>query len=107
MKTRLFSTLAALVLVVALPAFAAGPDGPALYKAKCAMCHGADGSGQTPVGKSMKVRDLRSAEIQKQTDIELTKLISGGKGKMPAFGQKLTTAEIQSVIAHIRTLKSK
>jgi len=107
MKTRLVSTVAAVILVAALPAFAAGPDGAALYKAKCAMCHGADGSGQTPVGKSMKVRDLRSPEVQKKTDIELTKVISGGKGKMPAFGQKLTTAEIQSIIAQIRTLSSK
>jgi mono/diheme cytochrome c family protein len=107
MKTRLVSTVAAVILAAALPAFAAAPDGAALYKAKCAMCHGADGSGQTPVGKSMKVRDLRSPEVQKKTDIELTKLISGGKGKMPAFGQKLTTAEIQSIIAQIRTLSSK
>lgn len=107
MKTRLVSTLTAVVLVVALPAFAAGPDGAALYKAKCALCHGADGSGQTPVGKSMKMPDLRSAEVQKLTDIELTKVISGGKGKMPAYGQKLTTAEIQSIIAQIRTLNSK
>ena len=107
MKTRLVSPLAAVILVAALPAFAAGPDGAALYKAKCALCHGADGSGQTPVGKSMKLPDLRSAEVQKLTDIELTKVISGGKGKMPAYGQKLTTVEIGSIIAYIRTLNSK
>ena len=104
MKTPLLSTLAAVILVSALPVIAAPPD-PTVYKAKCAMCHGADGSGQTPVGKTMKIKDLRSEEVQKQTDIELTKMISGGKGKMPAFGQKLTTAEIQTVIAYIRTLK--
>ncbi|HEX7421098.1 MAG TPA: cytochrome c [Thermoanaerobaculia bacterium] len=104
MKTPLLSTLAAVILVSALPVIAAAAD-PALFKAKCAMCHGADGSGQTPVGKTMKMKDLRSEEVQKLTDIELTKLISGGKGKMPAFGQKLTTPEIQSLIAHIRTLK--
>ncbi len=104
MKTPLLSTLAAVILVSVLPVIAAAPD-PALFKAKCAMCHGADGSGQTPVGKTMKMKDLRSEEVQKLTDIELTKLISGGKGKMPAFGQKLTTPEVQSLIAHIRTLK--
>jgi mono/diheme cytochrome c family protein len=104
MKTPLLSTLAAVILVSALPVIAAAPD-PALFKAKCAMCHGADGSGQTPVGKTMKMKDLRSEEVQKLTDIELTKLISGGKGKMPAFGQKLTAPEIQSLIAYIRTLK--
>jgi mono/diheme cytochrome c family protein len=89
-----------------MPVLAAAPDGAALNKSKCAMCHGPDGSGQTPVGKSMKVRDLRSAEVQKQTDIELTKVISGGKGKMPGFGQKLSNADIQAIISYVRTLKT-
>ena len=79
--------------------------GAAIYKAKCAGCHAPDGSGNVPMGKALKVRDLRSDEIQRQTDLELTKVIAGGKGKMPGFGKTLTTAEIQSVIAFIRTLK--
>src|SRR5258706_2509401 len=37
-------------------------DRAAVYKAKCAGCHGADGSGQTAMGKAMKLRDLGSAE---------------------------------------------
>lgn len=105
MKTRSMVILAALALLVALPAMAAGSDGAALYKTKCTSCHGADGSGQTPVGKSMKIRDLRSAEVQKQTDIQLTDIIAGGKGKMPAYGKQISTADIQALIAHIRTLK--
>ena len=95
-----------IALIVALPVFASSPD-PALYKSKCASCHGADGAGQTPVGKSMKVRDLRSADVQKQTDLELTKTIAGGKGKMPAYGKQLSTPQIGALIAHIRTLKGK
>ncbi len=91
--------------LVSLPLL--GADGAALYKSKCAMCHGADGSGQTPVGKSMKVADLRSDKVQKETDIELTKVIAGGKGKMPAYGKQLSTPDVQSLIAFIRTLKSK
>ncbi len=106
MKSSLVSTFVGVVLVAAMPVLAAAPDGPALYKSKCAMCHGPDGAGQTPVGKSMKVRDLRSAEVQKQTDIELTKVISGGKGKMPGFGQKLSNADIQAIISYVRTLKT-
>ncbi len=31
-------------------------DGAAVYKAKCAGCHGTDGSGQTAMGKAMKLR---------------------------------------------------
>ena len=97
--------LLAITLLAALPVLAAGPDGKALYASKCAGCHAADGSASTSVGKSMKIRDLRSPEVQKQTDIQLTDVIAGGKGKMPPYGKKLTTAEIQAVIAHIRTLK--
>jgi mono/diheme cytochrome c family protein len=105
MKTRSIVILAALALILALPAMAAGSDGAALYKTKCTSCHGADGSGQTPAGKSMKVRDLRSPEVQKQTDIQLTDVIAGGKGKMQGYGKTLSTADIQALIAHIRTLK--
>lgn len=105
MKTRSLVFLAALALLVAIPAMAAGSDGAAIYKSKCATCHGADGSGDTPAGKSMKVHDLRSAEVQKQTDIQLTDVIAGGKGKMPGYGKSLSTADIQALIAHIRTLK--
>src|SRR5882762_6549638 len=38
------------------------------FKSSCAMCHGADGSGDTAVGKSMKIPDLHSAQVQKQSD---------------------------------------
>jgi len=104
MKSRSLALVALAALLVALPAMAA-PDGAAIYKAKCTTCHGADGSGQTPAGKSLKLRDLKSDEVQKQTDIELTKIISGGKGKMPPYGKQLSTPEIEALIAHVRTLK--
>ncbi|HXH41081.1 MAG TPA: cytochrome c [Thermoanaerobaculia bacterium] len=104
MTKRLVVILAVLTLVMALPAMAKS-DGAALYKASCATCHGANGAGDTAVGKSMKVRDLRSAEVQKQTDIELTKIISGGKGKMPAYGKKMSEADVAALIATIRSLK--
>lgn len=100
-------TTISLIVLFGLMATAAFADGAATYKAKCALCHGANGGGDTPTGKSMKVRDLRSAEVQKQTDVELTKVISGGKGKMPAYGKQLSTAEIEAVIAFVRTLKAK
>jgi len=102
----------ALVLVVttiliAAPAAFAAADGAALYKTKCASCHGGDGSGQTTVGKSMKLRDLRSAEVQKQTDQELYKWTADGKGKMPAYKGKLTDAEINALVAQLRAMAKK
>lgn len=104
---KLLATVAALIIaVVALPALAdAGADGTALYKSKCAMCHGPDGAGQTPMGKSMKLKALGSAEVQKMTDKELGTVISDGKGKMPAYKAKMSQAEIDAVVAHIRSFK--
>jgi mono/diheme cytochrome c family protein len=97
---------AVVAIAVAVPTFAGGgPDAAAIYKAKCAMCHAADGSGNTPTGKAMKVRDLGSAEVQKMSNAELNKVIADGKGKMPAYKSKLDQASIDALIEFIRTLK--
>jgi cytochrome c6 len=102
--TRLVLLLAIVAMVFApLAAFAA--DGAAVYKAKCASCHGPDGKGETAIGKSMKLRSLTSADVQKTSDADLTKVISDGKGKMPAYKGKLTADEIKALVAFIRTLK--
>jgi cytochrome c6 len=99
-------TLAGMLLIATTLAPAAlAADGAATYKAKCAMCHGADGAGQTPMGKNMKLRDLGSADVQKQTDAELIKITTDGKAKMPAYKGKLTDAEIADVVKHIRSMK--
>jgi mono/diheme cytochrome c family protein len=97
--------LAAALVVSSTAAFA--QDGAATYKAKCAMCHSADGSGDTSTGKAMKVRDLRSADVQKQTDAQLTDIITNGKGKMPAYKGKLTDAQIKDLVGTIRDLAKK
>jgi len=91
-----------LLLALALP-IAAFADGAAIFKTKCTPCHGSDGSGQTPIGKNLKVRDLRSAEAQKLTDAEITKVLTDGKGKMPK--SKLPADDIKAVIAFVRGLK--
>jgi mono/diheme cytochrome c family protein len=92
----------------AAAAFAAdAPGAVEIYKTKCASCHGPDGAGQTPAGKAMKVRDLRSAEVQKESDADLLKSISDGKGKMPAYKAKLSVADVASLVAYIRGLAKK
>ena len=105
MKRRSF----AIIITIALSATGAlaAADGAAVYKAKCATCHGVDGSGQTPMGKSMKLRDLRSPEVQKQSDKELYAVTADGKGKMPAYKGKLTDAEIHALVAHMRGFAKK
>jgi len=101
---RLKSVLLMFVVALAPIAFA---DGAAAYKAKCATCHGADGKGQSPMGKKMNLRDLGSPEVQKQTDKELYDWTAAGKGKMPAYKDKLTDAEIKALVAHMRTFAAK
>ncbi|HEU4889582.1 MAG TPA: cytochrome c [Thermoanaerobaculia bacterium] len=94
-----------LIIAVALAPIAFAADGAATYKAKCASCHGADGKGQSPMGKKMNLRDLGSPEVQKQTDKELYDWTADGKGKMPAYKDKLSADEIKALVAHMRTFK--
>jgi mono/diheme cytochrome c family protein len=95
--------IASLTLVLSTTAYAA--DGAALYKAKCASCHGADGAGQSPMGKKMNLRDLGSAAVQKQTDADLYAWTADGKNKMPGYKTKLSDPEIKALVAHMRSMK--
>jgi cytochrome c6 len=82
-------------------------SGADIYKSKCQMCHGADGSGNTPAGKSTKARPFDSPEVLKLSDDDLIKVTKSGRGKMPAYAGKLTDDQIKDVIAHIHTLQKK
>ena len=109
-KRRLLAItfMSTFVILSASVAFAdSAPGTTEIYKSKCTSCHGADGGGQTAVGKVMKVRDLRSPEVQKQSDADLQKFITDGKGKMPAYKEKLSIADISSLVAYIRGLATK
>lgn len=96
--------VAALSLIaVPLPA----QDAAALYKTKCAACHGPDGKAETAIGKANKLRDLGSAEVQKQSDDELSAIMTNGKGKMPAYGKSLKPEQVKELVAYIRSLAKK
>ncbi len=82
-------------------------DAAALYQSKCKMCHGDDGSGNTPTGKAMKVADLRSDEVQKKTDAQLIETTTNGKNKMPAYKGKLTDEQIKGLVKYVRDLAKK
>jgi len=111
MNKRRTSRMGSLLLLSALGAWLSAPtradDGAATFKSKCAACHGADGTGNTAVGKSMKIHDLSSADVQKQTDEQLTGIITNGKGAMPAYQDKVTADQIKQLVAFIRQLAKK
>ncbi len=77
------------------------------YVAKCQMCHGADGNADTPAGKAMKARSLKSPDVLKESDTDLLAVIKHGKNKMPAFAGKLTEAQMTDLIAYVHTLQKK
>jgi cytochrome c6 len=108
-RKRLGQGILGLVLCAAMgiPAMTARAQtgGEALYKAKCVACHGADGKGETAVGKANKVRDLGSADVQAQSDDAIAGLIGNGKGKMPPYAKSLKAEQIKDLVAYIRSLK--
>jgi len=96
--------VAAVALGVSLWSIPASADAAANYKAKCAMCHGADGKGDTPAGKKMGTHDFASPEVQKMSDADLIAITAKGKNKMPAYSGKLSDADIKDLIGYIRQL---
>lgn len=67
-----------------------------IFQQKCQGCHGKGGSG----GNAPKLTTLASAK-----DEDLTKILSDGKGKMPAFKAQLSEDQIKSVVTYIKGLK--
>jgi cytochrome c6 len=101
---RLIPTGVICLLVLAASAQAQS-DGAKVFTANCVLCHGADGSGNTTAGKALQAKDLRSEEVQKQSDATLVDAITNGKGKMPAFGDRISPDDVKSLIVYIRGLK--
>ena len=77
------------------------------FKTTCATCHGDDGSGNTPVGTSLKIPDLHSAEVQGNSDEQLSQVITNGKNAIPPFKASLTDDQIHALVMYVRQLKKK
>ena len=78
----------------------------ALWSARCATCHGAEGRGDgagKPPGAGLP--DLSSAAYQStRSDVELHTVIKAGRGLMPPFGDQLSDEGITQLIKHVRSL---
>ena len=107
MRRVLFLSL----LLLAAASVCAQDEGAALFKAKCARCHNANGDGKTAAAERMKIPDLRSPEIQKMSDEELFQTIGNGvqhKQYPHTFLAKgMHPGEIRQLVGYIRTLKTK
>lgn len=82
------------------------PDGAALFRSKCSMCHGLDGKGFAAI----KTPDFTDPKVQAAiTDKEMVTIIKEGKKgtAMAPFADKLKEDEIQALVKFIRSLNSK
>lgn len=70
-----------------------------VFQKRCAVCHGKDGKGATPMGQKMGLKDLTQTTA---TEGEIAKVIAEGRGKMTPFKGKLTDAEIASVAKFVK-----
>ena len=108
MKKLLTITLA----VAAMAAWSArAADAKELYEKDCAKCHGADGKGETKMGKKYNCKDYTDAKVQAELkdDAAIKAIKEGLKDKdgkqvmKPAEG--LSDDEIKGLVAYMRTFK--
>jgi len=99
--------VAVLASVLAVAPAAHAQNAAATYKAKCAGCHGVDGKASTSAGKALGAHDFASDEVTKMSDADLTKAITDGKNKMPAYSKSLKEPEIKDLVAYVRELSKK
>lgn len=77
-----------------------------VYLQHCARCHGADGRGETTLGKLYGIPNLTMAALHARfSDKELSAIINGGQGGMPGFKKYLSKAEITALVAHVRRFR--
>jgi len=110
MKSTLIVLLSLIVMGLALGSFALGapqePDGGAIFKQKCSMCHGQDGKGFAAI----KTPDFTDPKWQASvTDAQIFDTIKNGSKKntmMVAFGSQLKDDEIHALVKQIRSFNS-
>ena len=96
------TVLAALVVFAGVLSFA--DDGAAIYKSKCAMCHGASGTPSAGMAKAMGIKPVSDPAMAALSADQVATTVKNGKGKMkPVAG--LSDADVKSVAAFFKTLK--
>jgi mono/diheme cytochrome c family protein len=95
------------VCAIAMSVASAEEPAAAVYKAKCVMCHGAAGDASTPAGKALKVAPFTSGAALSDSDADMITIAKNGKGKMPAWKDKLSDAQLKDLVVYIRTLQKK
>ena len=102
---------AGIIAGLVINAVSYGADAPTLWSDNCAKCHGADGKGETKMGKKLGIADLTDAKVQAGfTDEQAIQAMKqgikdkSGKTTMKAI-EGLTDADMKALVPYVRTLK--
>ncbi|HZP33500.1 MAG TPA: cytochrome c [Candidatus Acidoferrales bacterium] len=98
------ASCAFLLLAACVCLGAQAEQGKTLFKKKCAVCHGENGDGSGLVGTRLRLRDIRSRDVQRQSDNQLATILRCGKGKMPGYEGRLSDHEISVLVTYMRML---
>jgi mono/diheme cytochrome c family protein len=94
-KVTILVLAIAIVLFIALPNLSwSAEDGAALFKANCAMCHGADAAGKPA---------LKAPAIKGKTAADVTKAMASPKHA--AVAKKVNEAQQKAIGDYLATLK--
>ncbi|HLH24410.1 MAG TPA: cytochrome c [Chloroflexota bacterium] len=83
----------------------------ATYSVNCAMCHGPDGRGDSPVATYFRGAgvvppvDFAGARVRGRSDGQLYWLITNGIGDMPPFRDLLTEQEVWGLVDYVRSVQ--
>ena len=107
MKTIVIAT----GLLIATASAALAADVKENWDKHCLKCHGADGKGNTKMGKQAGVKDYTDSKVQEELKdenaVKIIKegIVEKGKKKMDPYGDKLNDEEIKALIGYIRAFK--
>lgn len=113
MRDFRFSLAVVLIaLFIFVPAVAvAGDDAAILYKTKCAVCHGADGLANTPMGKKQSIPSFASDKVQKSSNAQIQDFIlNGGKERKASHafsGKGISTDDAMKLATYLKELGKK
>src|SRR4026207_729652 len=109
MKIAIVSTILMLTAALHCP----GAEVKENWEKHCLKCHGADGKGNTRMGKQSGVKDYTDpkvqAEMKDENALKIIKegIIEKGKKKMDPYADKLSEQEMKELIAHMRSFGKK
>ena len=100
--TMKIKTVLAVMLLTAVTASFAAEDGAAIYKKKCAGCHGANGEGKP----AMKAPALKATKLEtSQIAQHLTKGEAGSKPPHNKGMAGITEEQATAIAEYVKTLQ--